>query len=211
MKVIALNGSPNAKGGTYLSLKTVCDVLQQQGIETEIVQVGNGLFHGCKGCGACFEKQNAQCVISNDSFNSIAAGVYKADGLLLGSPVHFAGIGGVLKTFLDRLFFVSHANGNLFFQKAGAAVAAVRRSGGVSTVDTMNHYLQFAGMLMPASNYWNVIHGNGDDEVLKDEEGMQVLTILGESMAWMLRMRELGKTANPPANRDKVYMSFIRD
>ncbi|MCL2840858.1 MAG: flavodoxin family protein [Defluviitaleaceae bacterium] len=211
MKIIALNGSPNLKGGTYLSLKTVCDVLQQEGIEAEILHIGNQVFQGCRGCGGCFSRKNAQCVLKDDGFNSIAPVIYKADGILLGSPVHFSGMGGILKTFLDRLFYVSHANGNLFFQKVGAAVATVRRSGGVATVDSMNHYLQFAGMLMPASNYWNVIHGNGDEEVLKDEEGMQVLTLLGENMAWMLRMREMGQTAKPPANRDKVYMSFIRD
>ena len=211
MRVIALNGSPNAKGGTYLSLKTVCDVLQKQGIETEIVHIGNQLFHGCRGCGVCFSKKNAMCVVNDDSFNNIASTIFKADGLLLGSPVHFAGIGGVLKTFLDRLFYVSHANGNLFFQKVGAAVAAVRRSGGVATVDTMNHYFQFSEMLMPSSNYWNVIHGNGGDDVLKDTEGMQVLNLLGENMAWMLRLREMGKDTNPPPNQDKVYMSFIRD
>jgi multimeric flavodoxin WrbA len=210
MKVVALNGSPNANGGTFRSLSAVCDVLNRQGIETEILHIGNKAFYGCKGCGWCVSSKNAACVINDDEFNGITPAIFEADGLLLGSPVYFAGINGVLKTFLDRLFYVSHANHNLFFQKVGAAVAAVRRSGGVGTVDTMNHYFQFAQMLMPASNYWNVIHGNGGDQVLQDTEGMQVLEILGENMAWLLRMRETGGAANPPANRRKVYMNFIR-
>ncbi|MCL2610093.1 MAG: flavodoxin family protein [Defluviitaleaceae bacterium] len=210
MKVIALNGSPRAEGNTYQSLKTVCDVLEQQDIETEILHIGNKLFYGCKACGGCFANKDAQCVIKDDDFNSIVPAIYEADGLVIGSPVHFAGMGGVLKTFLDRLFYVSHANGNFFFQKVGAAITSVRRSGGVATVDSMNHYFQFAQMLLPTSNYWNVIHGGTVGEVLKDEEGMQILSVLGENMAWMLRLKETGKDFNPPANKPKIYMNFIR-
>lgn len=210
MKVIAINGSPHEKGGTYFCLKTVCDVLQRQDIQTEILHIGKERFSGCTGCGGCFAKKNGQCVIQDDPFNAMIPAIREADGLLLGSPVHFAGMSGVLKTFLDRLFYVSHANGNFFYQKVGAAVTAVRRSGGVFTADNMNHYFEFAGMLMPSSNYWNVIHGNGGDEVLQDKEGVQILTVLGENMAWLLRLKESGKDTNPPPKQKKVYMSFIR-
>ncbi|MCL2855855.1 MAG: flavodoxin family protein [Defluviitaleaceae bacterium] len=210
MKVIAINGSPNRSGGTYHSLKAVCNALERNGATTEILHVGDQTFHGCKACGGCSKNKNRQCVLG-DGFNGLASKIFEADGIIIGSPVHFSGMSGVLKTFLDRLFYVSTANGNLFYQKVGAAIASVRRSGGVATVDGLNHYLQYSGMLMPASNYWNVVHGNGGDQVLRDEEGMQTMDLLGENMAWMLRLRQIGQNANPPAAPKKVYMSFIRD
>ncbi|MCL2620806.1 MAG: flavodoxin family protein [Defluviitaleaceae bacterium] len=207
MKVIGINGSPNEKGGTFHSLTQVCNALEKDGVATEILHIGKHTFHGCKHCGQCFKNKDRKCVLDDD-FNTLATKIYEADGIIIGSPVHFAGMSGVLKTFLDRLFYVSTANGNLFYQKVGAAVTSVRRSGGVTTVDSMNHYLQYSGMMMAASNYWNVVHGNGGDQVLRDTEGMQIMSVLGEQMAWMLRIRKEG---NPPAPQKKVYMNFIRD
>ena len=212
MKVVAINGSPHERGGTYLCLETVCDVLRQKGIETETVHIGSDRFGGCRGCRACFRQKDGRCAIDDDPFNAMVPAIREADGLLLGSPVHFAGMSGVMKTFLDRLFYVSGANGNFFYQKVGAAVTSVRRSGGVFTVDGMNHYLEYAGMLIPSSNYWNVVHGNGGEEVLRDKEGMQTLTVLGENMAWLMHLKESGMGSNPPPERqNKTYMNFIRD
>ncbi|MCL2236578.1 MAG: flavodoxin family protein [Defluviitaleaceae bacterium] len=207
MKIIAINGSPNEKGGTYHSLSQVCKALEENGVETEILHIGAHNFHGCKHCGGCFKAQNRACVLKDD-FNEFAAKIYDADGIILGSPVHFAGMSGMMKTFCDRLFYVSTANGNQFYQKVGAAITSVRRSGGVTTVDSLNHYLQYSGMMMAASNYWNVVHGNGGEQVLRDVEGMQTMHMLGEQMAWMLR---ISKEGNPPAAPKKVYMNFIRD
>lgn len=208
MNVVGINGSPNEKGGTFHSLTQVCNALEKEGVSTEILHIGKDTFRGCTHCGGCFKNKNRQCVLEGDQFNDLAAKIYEAEGIIIGSPVHFAGMSGVLKTFLDRLFYVSTANGNLFYQKVGAAITSVRRSGGVTTVDSMNHYLQYSGMMMAASNYWNVVHGNGGDQVLRDEEGMQTMSVLGEQMAWMLR---IGKEGNPPPQQKKVYMNFIRD
>lgn len=210
MKVIAINGSPNAKGNTYHSLELVAAPLREQGIEVEIVHIGNKTIRGCLGCGSCRKKQNEQCVL-NDGVNEVVRKVKEADGLLLGTPVHFSGVGGTMKSFLDRLFYVSGSNGNLFRHKVGAAVVAVRRSGGVSTFDELNHYLHFAEMLIPTSNYWSVIHGREAGEVLRDEEGVQIMTVLGENMAWLMKLVESGKekVAEPPKS-EKRYMNFIR-
>lgn len=210
MKVIAINGSPNSEGNTYQSLKLVSEVLQSHGIEVEIIHVGNKPIRGCLSCGKCFEYQNEKC-ITDDGVNEIIQKVKKADGLLLGSPVHFSGIGGTMKSFLDRLFYVSHANGNMFRHKVGASVVAVRRSGGVPTFDALNHYLQFAEIIMPTSNYWNVIHGMAPSEVQKDQEGIQTMRVLGENMAWLLKLIDYGKEAvAKPEKESKLYMNFIR-
>lgn len=210
MKVVALNGSPNPKGNTYHSLEMVAEPLRQQGFEVEIVHVGNKNIRDCLACSKCFKNKNEQCAV-NDDANEFIQKAKEADGLLLGSPVHFAGIAGTMKSLLDRMFYVSMANGNLFRHKVGASVTAVRRSGGITTLDTLNHYLQYAEILMPTSNYWNVIHGAAPGEVEQDGEGKQILTVLGENMAWLLKLVENGKNTVPePEMRNKIFTNFIR-
>ncbi len=210
MKVVAFNGSPNPKGNTYESLELVAESLRKKGIEVEIVSVGNKNIRGCMACRKCFQNQNEQCVIKDD-LNELIQKAKEADGILLGSPVHFSGISGTMKSFLDRLFYVSHANGNLLRHKVGASVVAVRRSGGIATFDELNHYFQFAEMIMPTSNYWNIIHGAAQGEVKQDQEGMQVMTILGENMAWLMNLIEKGRgDVEEPVKQDKMYMNFIR-
>lgn len=211
MKVVAINGSPHAEGNTYHCLKVVGEALQKQDISTEILHIGTKAISGCLGCGSCYANKNAKCVLNEDSLNELIPKIREADGLLLGSPVHFAGISGAMKSFLDRLFYVSGANGNFFYHKVGAAVVVVRRSGGVAAVDSLKHYLEYAEMLMPTSNYWNVVHGAIPGEAAKDAEGEQILSILGENMGWLMRLKEAGKDIQPPAIRKKVKMSFIRD
>ena len=208
MKVIAINGSPKANGNTYTALTLVGEELQKAGIEFEIIHVGNKLIRGCMACGACAKNLNEQCII-NDEVNSCVQQLKTADGILLGAPVHYAGIAGTMKSFLDRLFFVAGVNGGLFRHKVGASVVAVRRSGGVPTFDALNHYINYAEMIQPGSNYWNVIHGREPGEVLQDHEGRQVMRVLGKNMAWVLKLVVAGK-AQAPEREDKVVTNFVR-
>ena len=208
MKVIAINGSPKANGNTHTALTLVGEQLQKEGIEFEIIHVGNKLIRGCMACGACAKNLNEQCIVQ-DEVNDCLQKLKTADGILLGAPVHYAGIAGTMKSFLDRLFYVAGVNGGLFRHKVGASVVAVRRSGGVPTFDALNHYITYAEMLMPGSNYWNVIHGREPGEVLQDHEGNQVMRVLGKNMAWLLKLVAAGK-AQAPAREDKIVTNFVR-
>lgn len=210
MKVIAENGSPKADGNTYNALKLVGDELQKEGIDFEIIHIGNKLIRGCLACGSCSTTLNERCII-DDEVNGALQKIKAADGILLGSPVHYAGVAGTMKSFLDRLFYVSGANGNLFRHKVGATVVAVRRSGGVSTFDTLNHYINYAEMIMPGSNYWNVAHGRSPGEMLQDGEGKQIMRVLGKNMAWLLKALAASKEKVPASPREeKVVTNFIR-
>ncbi|NLX18736.1 MAG: flavodoxin family protein [Desulfobulbus sp.] len=211
MKVVAFNGSPNAKGNTWHALSMVTEVLESEGFATEIVHVGNKPVRGCLACGQCFKMKNEQCVQKEDPVNEWIQLMKSADGILLGTPVHYAAVGGTMKCFLDRAFYVTGANGSMLRHKVGASVAAVRRSGGLPAFNQLNNFLCYAEMLMPTSNYWNVIHGARPGEVMQDEEGRQIMRTLGRNMAWLLRLIEYGKEAVPPPEREsKVLMNFIR-
>lgn len=211
MKVVAFNGSPNREGNTWHALQMVTAELEKEGIETEIVHVGNQAVRGCVACYQCVKNQNEQCVLPGDEVNAWIQKMKEADGILLGSPVHFSAIGGTMKSFLDRAFFVTGVNGSLLRHKVGAAVVAVRRSGGLPTFDQLNNFLNYAEMLLPASNYWNVIHGRTPGEAVRDEEGVQIMRVLGQNMAWLLKLVEHGKGAVAPPEREaKTFFNFIR-
>ncbi len=205
MKVIAINGSPKPMGNTYTALKTVCDELELQGIETEILHIGNMNITGCIGCGRC---SKGHCVFSDDSLRSIVEKVYAADGLLLGSPVYYASIAGTMKSFLDRLFFPNRGRLRL---KIGASIAVPRRSGGITTFDQLNNYFLISEMMITPSYYWNVIHGSAPGEVTQDGEGMSVLRNLANNMAWMIKIKEYCKEALPtPEQAPREWTNFIR-
>ncbi|WP_461629240.1 flavodoxin family protein [Labilibaculum euxinus] len=211
MKVVAFNGSPKKEGNTYHALKLVTEQLELQGIETEIVHVGNKGVKGCIACGQCAKNKDEKCVLTGDDVNIWIQKMKEADGILLGSPVHYASLGANMKSFLDRAFYVSGANGNLFRHKVGASVVAVRRSGGLPTFNELNNYLNYSEMMVPTSNYWNVIHGTTPGEVLQDEEGMQIMRVLGRNMAYLLQLIDQGKNkVEAPVQEKKIYTSFIR-
>ncbi|HJV34620.1 flavodoxin family protein [Geomonas sp.] len=210
MKVVAFNGSPNKEGNTWQALKMVTAELENQGIETEIVHVGNKTIRGCTACYQCVKKKNEQCVLPGDEVNDWIQKMKEADGIILGSPVHFSAVGGTMKSFLDRAFFVTSVNDSMLRHKVGAAVVAVRRSGGLPTFEQLNNFLNYAEMLMPTSNYWNVIHGRAPGEVAQDAEGVQIMRVLGKNMAWLMKLVEHGKeTIAPPEREPKTYFSFI--
>jgi multimeric flavodoxin WrbA len=205
MKVIAINGSPNQKGNTYLALKTVCDELEKKNIKTEILTIGNKNIKGCIACGRC---KDGHCIFYDDTLTGIADKIFAADGLLLGSPVYYAGISGTMKSFLDRLFFASQDRLRL---KIGAAVAVSRRSGEVAVFDQLNHYFLISEMLVAPSYYWNVIHGGAPGEIYQDEEGISILKNLANNMAWMLQMKDFSKDSIPiPESYPRAWTNFVR-
>lgn len=211
MKVIAFNGSPKANGNTFASINMVAQQLEKNEIEVEILHIGNKVIRGCIGCNACVKSQNEQCIIKDDIVNDYLQKAKEADGIIIGSPVYFSGVAGTMKSFLDRLFYVQTVNGGLFRHKVGASVVAVRRSGGLTTFNELNHYLLYSEMVIPGSNYWNIVHGHTPGEVTKDTEGMQIMNILGENMAWLLKLIKASKgKVEEPQKQNKVMMNFIR-
>lgn len=211
MKVVAINGSPNGEGNTFQALKMVGTKLQENGIDFEIIHIGGKAVRGCLACGKCRENKDEKCIITTDPLNEWIQSLKAADGIILGSPVHYSGIAGTMKCFLDRAFYVSGSNGNLFRHKVGAALAVVRRSGGSATLDGLNHYLTYSEMPVATSHYWNIIHGRMAGEVALDEEGVLIMETLGANMAWLLKMREQTKDLLPPPPRGKRAMTnFIR-
>jgi len=211
MKVIAFNGSPKENGNTATAINAVAEQLRTLGVEVEILQVGNKAIRGCLACGVCANNKDEKCVIKDDVVNEYFQKAKEADGIILSSPVYFSGIAGTMKSFLDRLFYVASANGGVFRHKVGANVVAVRRSGGVATFDGLNHYFLFAEMPIASSNYWNVVHGKTPGESSQDLEGMQTMSVLGEKMAWLMKLIENGAgTVEEPARQTKIAMNFIR-
>lgn len=211
MKVIGFNGSPNKNGNTYNALKMVLDEIEGEGIETEIFHVGAGPLEGCRACGMCARNKDEKCVIKGDNVNSWIQKIKEADGIILGSPVHFSNITAVMKAFLDRTFYVSSQNGGLFRHKVGASITAVRRSGGIPAFDALNRYILYSEMVMVSANYWNVIHGALAGEADLDVEGRQIMGILGKNMAWLVKTIHQGKKSLlPPQAERKKRMNFIR-
>jgi len=207
MKVIAINGSPRAKGNTLGAIEIVAKPLVDAGVDVEIVHVGNKVIRGCLACGMCAKNKDEKCVIDDD-LNGIVQKMKHADGIILGSPVHYSGIGGTMKSFLDRAFYVAGMNGGLFRGKVGAAIVAVRRSGGLPTMNGLNHYLNYSEMLMPTSNYWHVIHGTKPGDIMEDHEGVQIMEVLGDNFLRMLKLRD--NSTEVIEARKKVYTNFVR-
>lgn len=211
MKVVAFNGSPNKEGNTWHAIRIVAAELEKEGIEAEIVHVGNKAVRGCTACGQCMKNKNEQCVLPGDEVNEWIQKMKQADGIILGSPVHYSAIAGTMKSFLDRAFYVTSFNNAMLRHKVGASVVAVRRSGGLPTFEQLNNYLCYSEMLIPTSNYWNVIHGTTPGEAMKDEEGVQIMRVLGRNMAWLMKLVESGKgKVLPPEREKKKFTNFIR-
>lgn len=210
MKVVAFNGSPNKEGNTWHAISMVTAELEKVNIETEIIHIGNKVIRGCIACGQCVKNKNEQCVLPGDEVNAWVQKMKQADGIIFGSPVHYAAMAGTMKSFMDRAFYVAGVNGGLLRHKVGAAVVAVRRSGGLPAFDQLNNFINYSEMLIPTSNYWNVIHGTRPGEVTQDEEGVQIMRVLGKNMAWLMKLVENGRgTVAEPERETKQYMNFI--
>jgi multimeric flavodoxin WrbA len=209
MKVIAIKGSPRKNGNTAFALNVIANVLQREGIDFEIIDIGGKHIRGCIACEQCADNQDGKCSNTTDVLNESLLKMKEADGIILASPVYYSGIAGTMKCFLDRAFYVASVNGGLFRHKVGASVVAVRRTGGSMTFNGLNHYLSLSEMLIPSSNYWNIIHGTEPGEAAQDAEGIQTMEELAKNMAWMLKMRERTKDLEPEPS-EKVFTNFIR-
>ncbi|HOX32824.1 MAG TPA: flavodoxin family protein [Spirochaetales bacterium] len=211
MQVIAINGSPRARGNTNAALELMGARLGAEGIGFEIIQVGQERIRGCLSCGECGRRKDGKCVFDDDPVNGAVARMAAADGIVLASPVHYSGLAGAMKCFLDRAFVVAGANGGLFRHKAGAALVVLRRSGGSAALDGLYHYLAYAEMLLATSSYWNIAHGSSPGELAGDAEGLQIVEVLAGNLAWLLKMRELSRSSLPePPAAAKVRTNFVR-
>lgn len=206
MKVLMINGSPHAGGCTYTALHEVEKVLNSHHIETEIYQIGRKPVPGCIACGKC--RPGGQCIYQ-DGVNEVSAKLDAVDGLIVGSPIYYAGPSAQCTAFLDRLFYTSAAKLN---GKPGAAVVSCRRGGASAGYDRLIKYFGINSMPIVTSQYWNQVHGNTPEEVLQDLEGLATMRRLGENMAWLLGCIEAGRTAGvpAPAAEPKIQTNFIR-
>ena len=211
MKVLLVNGSPNKNGCTYTALTEVEKTLNDSGIETEIFWIKTKAITGCIACMKCGEK--GECTFDNDVVNEFVKKAYDADAFVFGSPVYYAGANGSMVSFLDRAFYSnSHgANGEAFKHKPGAVVCSARRAGTTSTYDQLIKYLGISQMPIVSSYYWNMVHGNTPEEVMKDEEGLSTMRQLGNNMAYLLKCIEAGKKEGVTLEEEpKARTNFIR-
>ena len=187
MKVTAFNGSSRKDGNTAIFLNYVLKEIENEGIETELVQLAGKKIRGCIACYKCAERVNKRCAVENDIVNECIEKVIASDGILLGSPVYFADLTANIKAFIERAGFVARANDDLFRRKVGASVTVARRGGAIHAFDSMNHFFFISQMIVPGSNNWNVGIGRDVGDVEKDDEGIGTMKILGQNIAWLLK------------------------
>lgn len=205
MKVLMINGSPHAKGNTAAALEEIKKVFDAEGMEAEIIHIGNKDIRGCIACRSCHN--TGKCVF-DDFVNETAAKFEACDGLVVGSPVYYASANATLIAFLDRLFYSTHFDKTM---KVGASVAVARRGGCSATFDELNKYFTITGMPVASSQYWNSVHGRNAGEALEDEEGLQTMRTLAANMTFLMKSIALGKeTFGLPEREPQVFTNFIR-
>ena len=206
MKVLILNGSPKPNGNTATAISEMVKVFDKEGVETEIVQVGNKDIRGCVSCGSCGVK--GKCVF-DDVVNEIAPKFEEADGLILASPVYYASANATLIACLDRLFYSSHFDKTM---KVGASIVVARRGGCSATFDELNKYFTISGMPVVSSQYWNSVHGNVPGQATKDLEGLQTMRTLAKNMTFLMKSIALGKEKfGLPDKEEHLWTHFIND
>ena len=205
MKVLMINGSPRINGNTSIALKEMEQIFLQEGIESEIVQIGNKDIRGCIACASC--KERGRCVF-DDEINQLAPKFEAADGLVIASPVYYASANAPLIACLDRLFYSTSFDKSM---KVGASVAVARRGGCSATFDELNKYFTISGMPVASSQYWNSVHGRGAGEAAQDAEGLQTMRVLARNMSFLMKSISLGKEQfGLPEKEDHVFTHFIR-
>ena len=187
MKVLIINGSPRVGGNTSIAIEEMVKVFADEGVETEVVQVGNQDIRGCVACGSCYKL--GKCVF-DDAVNELAPKFQEADGLVVASPVYYASANATLIACLDRLFYSSHFDKTM---KVGASVAVARRGGASATFDELNKYFTICGMPVASSQYWNSVHGREKGEASEDAEGLQTMRTLARNMTFLMKSIALGK------------------
>lgn len=202
-KVLLINGSPKEKGCTFTALDEMIRIFNQEGIETELVHIGNKDVRGCVACGFC--RKNGKCAF-NDIVNETAPKFEQADGLVIGTPVYYASPNGTLLSFMDRLMFSTHFSKHL---KVGAAVVNARRGGNSASFDVLNKYFLISGMPVAPSTYWNMTHGFTPEDVMKDKEGLQTMRNLARNMAFMIKaIRDAKEKYGIPRMESSEFTNF---
>lgn len=206
-KVLMINGSPHEFGCTYTALKEVADTLEKNGVETEFLYLGTKPVAGCIACGKC--GQTGRCVF-NDQVNQVLEKLDEYSGIVVGSPVYFAGPTGQICAFLDRLFY---CGGDRMKGKVAAAVVSCRRGGATAAFDRLNKYFSISNMHIAGSQYWNQIHGKTPAQAVKDLEGLQTMRTLGQNIAWLIKSIEAGEAAGlaAPEYEKTQITNFIQD
>ncbi len=202
-KVLLINGSPKPQGCTYTALNEMVNIFNKEGIETEIVHIGNKDIRGCIACSRC--RQDGKCVF-DDIVNVVAEKFKDADGLVIGSPVYYASPNGTLISFLDRLFYSTPFSKHM---KVGACIVNCRRGGNTSSYDVLNKYFTISGMPVASSTYWNMTHGFTPEDVQKDIEGLQTMRNLARNMAFMIKaFKDAKEKYGLPEIENSEYTSF---
>ena len=205
MKVLLINGSPKANGNTALALQEMADIFAKEGVETEILHVGNQAVRGCVACGNC--KKQGQCVF-DDLVNETAPKFEAADGLVVASPVYYAGANATVMAFMQRLFYSTRFDKTM---KVGASIAVARRGGCSAAYDEMNKFFGISGMPIASSQYWNSVHGGAPGEAAQDAEGLQTVRTLARNMAFLMKAIALGKEKyGLPEKEPHAWTNFIR-
>ena len=209
MKVLMLNGSPHKNGCTNAALEVIASELKAQGVESEIVWLGNGPVRGCIGCCGCRRNGKDRCVFDDDGVADIAEKFKEADGYIFGAPVHYASPNGATVSALDRIFYSA---GKYMQFKPAAAIVSARRAGTTASYDVLNKYIGINNMLMVPSTYWNMVHGSRPEDVLQDKEGVSVMRAIGSNMAWLLKLLASAKGTDleKPVLIPKEMTNFIR-
>lgn len=204
MKVLLICGSPRSKGNTFIALSEAASALNAGGVETEIVSIGAKAVQGCIACKKCSEL--GRCVFQDELYNNIYEKLPDVDGLIVGSPVYYAGPNGSLCALLDRLLYSA---GRHLAYKPAASIAVCRRGGGSATFDRLNKYFTINNMPVVSSQYWNCVHGALPGEASQDAEGLQIMRTLGRNMAWLLKNLKAGGIAIPQPEAP-IKTNFIR-
>lgn len=207
MKVLLFNGSNRGNGCTFTALSEVAKVLNVEGIETEIVQIGNQPIRDCIGCNRCANEK--RCIFTDDIVNEWIEKIKTSDGFVFGTPVYYAHPSGRILSAMDRMFY---AASDYFKQKPGAVVASARRGGTTASLDVLSKHFGSAQMPIISSTYWNMVHGNTPDETMQDLEGLQTMRNIGKNMAWLLKCIEVGKKEGilVPEAETSEWTNFIR-
>lgn len=206
MKVLLVNGSPNEKGCTYTALAEVSKTLNEQGIDTEIMWLGNKPVNDCIDCGGCAKLRKNRCVFDNDIVNRFLDKAEECDGFVFGSPVYYGHADGRILSVLDRAFF---AGNRIFALKPGAVIASARRAGTTCAIDDLMKYLTISNMFVVSSQYWNMVHGFTPEDVMQDGEGLQTMRVLGRNMAYLLKCLDNSKNIPKPDKEKRIMTNFI--
>ena len=207
MKVLLINGSPKENGCTFTALSEIAAALNDEGLQTEIFQIGKGPIEGCIDCRHC--STAGKCVFENDVVSAALEKVKESDGFVFGSPVYYGGITGQMTAFMNRLFFSSRG---VFSHKPGASLVCCRRAGSTAALDQLNKYLVIQQMLLVGSQYWPMVHGNTPEEIRQDLEGMQTMRVMGRNLAWIIKSIKAGQEAGiqlPKPEEKRHWTNFI--